>query len=448
MPIFRAYDVRGVYPDQLNGDIAYRIGLAFGKFLGKGTVALGMDVRESSPDLRENLLKGLLESGLKVIDIGTVPTPVLYFAVASKNLDGGAMITGSHNPKEYNGVKLCGEKGVCLSYETGIGEIETLVKGGIESPKLEGDFSKERVESEYVDFVTGKAKFERPLRVVIDAGNGAAWKVSCDVFRRLGCEVIELNCEPDGRFPNHHPDPLVKENLRQLQAKVKGGKADLGIAYDGDGDRVGFVDENGEVFENNKAFGLIIENVLVGNPGGKIVHEVLTSKLVEEVIRSNGGIPVLSRVGHSYIQRKMFKEKAIVGGETSGHYYFSESYNYDDGIFGSVKLAELLSRSGKHLSGLGGELPRYITSDDIRIHCPDDRKFGVVENLRKKFKGMGKVVTIDGVKVMLENSWFIVRASNTQPALVLRWEAKDEKEFKRVGTFVRKEVENEINSIS
>ncbi len=448
MTIFRAYDVRGIYPGQLNGDTAYKIGLAFGKFLGKGTIALGMDVRESSPDLRENLLKGLMESGLKVVDIGVVPTPILYFTVASKGLDGGAIITGSHNPREYNGVKLCEKKGVCLSYETGIGEIESLVRKGIESPNLEGELMEKRMEKEYIDFVTRNMKFEKPLRVVIDAGNGVAGKVSCEIFRELGCEVIELNCKPDGRFPKHHPDPLVRENLKELQAKVREAKADLGIGYDGDGDRVGFVDEKGEIFENNKAFALIIKNVLEKNPGGKIVHEVLASKLVEDVIRSKKGIPVISRVGHSYIQRKMFEENGILGGETSGHYYFKESYNYDDGIFGSVKLAELLSRSDKPISELGEDLPRYITSDDTRVHCPDERKFQVVDSLRRKFEGMGKMVMIDGVKVILENSWFIVRASNTQPALVLRWEAKDEKEYERIEAFVRKEVESEVEAIS
>lgn len=448
MSIFRAYDIRGVYPSQLNGNVVYKIGLSFGRFLGKGTVALGMDVRESSPELKENLLNGLRESGLDVIDIGLVPTPVLYFTVAFKELDGGAMITGSHNPKEYNGVKLCGKRGICLSYETGIGKIETLVNSGIETPNLEGGLTKRQMEMDYVDFVMSKVEFKKPLKIVIDAGNGSAGKVSCEIFRKLGCEVIELNCEPDGRFPNHHPDPLERKNLKDLQAKVNETKADLGIAYDGDGDRVGFVDEKGEVFENNKAFGLIIENLLDKNPGSKVIHEVLSSKLVGDVIRKKGGFPVVSRVGHSYIQREMFEKNAIVGGETSGHYYFKESYNYDDGIFGSVKLAELLSRSDKTMSELGKELPKYITSDDTRIHCPDEKKFRVVDNLRKKFEGMGEMKTIDGVKVVLKNSWFIVRASNTQPALVLRWEAKDGKEYERIGEFVRKEVEREIKAIS
>lgn len=444
MSVFRAYDVRGIYPEQLNGEIAYRIGLAFGRFLGKGTIALGMDIRNSGPDLKRSLLRGLLESGLEIVDLGEVPTPVLYFAVASGKLDGGAMITGSHNSKEYNGIKLCGRGGLCLSYETGIGDIEKMVREGIESPGLKGGSFPKRVEDEYVEFVVSRSELKRPLKIVIDAGNGVAGGISCSVFRKLGCEVIELNCEPDGEFPNHHPDPLDRNNLKQLQDKVKEAKADMGIAYDGDGDRVGFVDERGEIVENNRAFALVIKNVLDENPGGKIVYEVLASRLVEDVIKECGGVPVVSRVGHSYIQKRMLDEGCALGGETSGHYYFRESYNYDDGIFGSVKLAELLSGSDKRFSELIRGLPEYMTSDDTRIHCPDDKKFRVVERLGKRLKGMGRVIRTDGVKVVMDGSWFIVRASNTQPALVLRWEAENRKEFERTGRIVRREVDSEI----
>lgn len=448
MSIFRAYDIRGVYPNQLNGDIAYKVGLAFGNFLGKGTIAIGADARKSSPDLSRNLIKGMTEAGLNVIDVGLVPTPVLYFTVASNKLDGGTMITGSHNSKEYNGIKLCGKNGICFSYETGIGKVEKLVKNGVATRKPKGRLTKRQIEKKYIDFVVKRTDFKKPLRVVIDAGNGVAGKISCEIFRRLGCEVTELHCEPDGDFPNHHPDPLVRENLKDLQAKVKETKANLGIAYDGDGDRVGFIDEKGEVFPNNKVFALLIENVLEENPGAKVVHEVLSSKLVEDIIISKGGIPVLSKVGHSYIQEKMVRENCILGGETSGHYYFRESYNYDDGIFASVKLAELLSKSGKKMSELGASLPKYLTSDDTRVYCPDEKKFEVVERLRNIFEGKGEIITLDGVKVVMKNSWFIVRASNTQPALVLRWEAKNEKEFKRLENLVRNEVEKEIKLVS
>lgn len=451
MSIFRAYDIRGVYPKELNEDLAYQIGLAFGKLLGKGTVAVGMDARKSGPSLKANLTKALLKMGINVMDIGMVPTPLLYFAVTYKKLDAGVMVSGSHNPKEYNGVKLCGRNALCFSYETGIREIENLVKKGVEPKNLEGRLIKKNIERDYINFVLRKTKLRKPLRVVIDAGNGSAGMVSTKLFRRLGCEVIELYCEPNGDFPNHHPDPLVKETLKDLQRKVSEEKADLGVAFDGDGDRVSFVNEKGELIPDNKTFALLIENILENNPGGKILYEVLCSKLVEDTIKRMGGIPVLSRVGHSYIQKTMVDENCLLGGETSGHYYFKENFNYDDGVFAAAKLAELVSRSGKPLSELGRDLPFYITSNDTRIHCPDDKKFIVVENLKEKFKKEGyKLITLDGVKVVFEdkNSWFIARPSNTQPAIVLRWEAKERKEFERVGNFIRKEVEREIKTIS
>lgn len=447
MSVFRSYDIRGIYPDQLNGELAYRIGMAFGKFLGKGSVAVAMDARLSGPDLKKNLIEGMRLSGLDVMDIGMAPTPVLYFTVASMGLDGGAMITGSHNPKEYNGIKLCKKNGLCLSYETGIGEIERLAEKEPNPGESKGALERKDMLEEYADFVAKRMNFGKRLKVVIDPGNGAGGLVAPKIFRKLGCEVVEINGKPDGNFPNHHPDPIVRENLVQLQGKVRETGADAGIAYDGDADRVGFVDEKGDVVPDNNAFALIIENVLRENPGGKIIYEVLSSKLVEDVIEACGGVPVLSRVGHSYIQMKMM-EGAVMGGETSGHYYFRDNYSYDDGIFGSLRLAELLSNSGKGLSELSRGLPKYFTSDDTRIFCPDDKKFKVVEKLAEKFRGSGEVVEIDGVKVLMDNSWFIVRASNTQPALVLRWEAGNEKEFKRLGKFVKKKVDSEIKSIS
>jgi phosphomannomutase/phosphoglucomutase len=451
MSIFRAYDIRGVYPKELNEDLAYEIGLAFGKFLGKGRVAVGMDARKSGPALKASVAKGLLEMGLDVTDIGMVPTPLLYFAVARDRMDAGVMVTGSHNPKEYNGLKLCGKNGLCLSYETGIGKIERLVKEGVKPSGKKGKVTRKNIERDYINFVSGKMQFRKPLKIVIDAGNGSAGKVSTELLRRLGCEVIGIYCEPDGDFPNHHPDPLLKETLKDLLARVLETKAGLGIAFDGDGDRVSFVDERGEAFADNGAFALIIENVLEKNPGAKILYEVLCSQMIEDVIRRTGGVPVLSRVGHSYIQKTMFDEDCLLGGETSGHYYFKENFNYDDGIFAAVKLAELLSRSGKTMSEMGRDLPSYLTSDDTRIRCPDDKKFRVVEKLKEKFESVGhRVVTLDGVKVVFEdrNSWFIARPSNTQPAIVLRWEARNQKEFERVGSLVKKEVENGIRTIS
>ena len=448
MSIFRAYDIRGIYPNELNGVIAYKIGLAFGKFIGKSNIALGMDVRKSSPEIKKHLVKGLLASGLNVIDFGVIPTPLLYFAVAYKELDGGAMITGSHNPKEYNGIKLCGKNGLCFSYETGIGEIEKMVSKDIKIKYgKKGKMKRGNIEKEYIDFVLQKINLEKKLKIVIDAGNGTAGKVSSKLFQKMGCEVVELFCEPNGDFPNHHPDPLVKENLETLKSKVKEVDADIGIAYDGDGDRVGFVDDKGNVVENNKVFALLIKSVLEKNHEAKIAYEVLASKLVEDVILMHKGVPIISRVGHSYIQNIMKEEGCLIGGETSGHYYFKENFNYDDGIFASAKLVEIVSKKENSFSSLIESLPKYITSDDTRVYCPDNKKFKVVEYLRKKFEGLGKLITIDGVKVIEKDKWFIVRASNTQPALVLRWEAKKEKDFNDIRDFILEEVKKAIESV-
>ncbi|MCD6591173.1 MAG: phosphomannomutase/phosphoglucomutase [Candidatus Aenigmarchaeota archaeon] len=443
MGIFRAYDIRGIYPKELNENLAYRIGLAFGKITRHGTIALGMDARKSGPSLKKSLIKGLLESGLHIIDVGMVPTPVFYFFVSHKKLDGGICITGSHNPKEYNGFKIVGKNGVCLSYETGINKIERLAKD-IKSPKLKGKLEKRDIKDEYIQYVADHIKVGRRLKVVIDAGNGIGGIIAPELFRKLGCDVVEVFCEPDGDFPNHHPDPLVAKNLEHLQKKVREVSADIGIAYDGDADRVGFVDEKGNIIPNNHAFALLIENVLKNKPGSKILYEVLSSKLVEDVIRAWKGVPVLSRVGHSYIQQTMFKEGCAIGGETSGHYYFQEMYNNDDGIFASAKMIELVSLGDKCVSEFTRHFPKYFTSNEKRVFCPDEKKFMVIEKLKEKFEREGyKIITIDGVKVIFDDgSWFIIRASNTQPALVVRWESPSKEGFKKIEKFAIKEIKN------
>jgi phosphomannomutase/phosphoglucomutase len=451
MTIFRAYDARGVYPEEINADIAFRIGVAFGRFIGKGTVSVGCDARLSSPELKEAVIRGLSGRGLDVMDIGMIPTQMLYFSVAYLKLDGGIMITASHNPKEYNGFKFCTKNGVSLSYETGIDRIEKWVNEDSGPLKVKGSVQKKDLKKEYMSHVLKHAKIKNGLKIVIDAGNGVGGLVAPDLFRKLGCDVIELFCEPDGRFPNHHPDPLVKENLKALQKAVVSAKADLGIAFDGDADRVSFVNERGDIIENNSVFAILIKDALRDNPGGRILYEILASKMISDVIKSEGGVEVVSRVGHSYIQNTMIEKRCILGGETSAHYFFRESYSYDDGIFAAAKLVSFLSQAGRQISSFVNELPKYFTSDDTRISCDDEKKFKVVEHLKKKFRKNGfEMMTIDGVKVFFrsKNSWFVARASNTQPAIVIRWEAMDKKEFKRVGSFIKGKIENAIKTIS
>jgi len=435
MTIFRAYDIRGIYPAELDEKMAFKIGAAIGSLFG-GTICVGCDVRTSSPGLKKELISGILSAGADVVDIGVVTTPMVYFAVAYYGHDGGVNVSASHNPKEYNGFKICKAGGVCLSYETGLNKIEELTKTG-KLKKGKGRLEKKNIEADYIDFVTKNVKLKNPLKVVIDAGNGAAFDIGPKVFKRLGFEVVKLFCEPDGRFPNHQPDPIKKETLRDLQKRVLLEKADLGIAYDGDGDRVGVVDERGNVIDNNKIFGLLVKNVLETYPKSKIVHEVLVSKIVEDLIRQHGGIPIISKVGHSYVQQKVIDENCIFGGEYSGHYFFKESYGYDDGVFASIKIAELLNKGS--ISALAKTIPEYITSEAYRPFCEDKIKFAVVDRLKNRLKGHN-IIDIDGVRCVFDKSWFIIRASNTGPQLVVRWEAEDKKEFERIGHFVKEQL--------
>ncbi|HDD46310.1 MAG TPA: phosphomannomutase/phosphoglucomutase [Candidatus Aenigmarchaeota archaeon] len=445
--IFRAYDVRGIYPEEVNEELAYNIGVAFARFLGKGTIAVGMDARPSGNALKKEVICGLREEGMHVIDIGMVPTPLLYFSVAYYKLNGGIMITASHNPKEYNGFKFVREQGVSLSYESGIGEIKRMVLNGVEGRGLKGGLEKRNVGEDYVNFITKLVKMDKALSIVLDAGNGIAGIVAEKIFKRLGVETECIYCEPDGNFPNHMADPLKKETLRDLQRKVKEMHADLGIAYDGDGDRVGFVDENGNVFDNNLAFALLIIDTLK-KKRGRIVYEVSCSRLIEDVIKRYNGTGVLSRVGHSYIQRKMVEDACLLGGETSGHYYFSDAYGYDDGILASAKIVEILSTSKESMSTMLSKLPRYYTSEDTRIKCPDEVKFKVVEDIKRRVEGKYRIIDIDGVKVLLDNGWFLIRASNTQPAIVLRWETMKREDFNKIGEFAKKLISQSIKALT
>ncbi len=436
MSIFRAYDIRGTYPDQLDEKFAEKIGKAFGtKF--PGTIAVGMDTRKSGPSLKEALIKGLLSTGANVVDIGMVPTPLLYFAVVNYGLDGGIVISASHNPKEYNGFKFCTRGGICMGHADGIDEVkkimdnESFAVGG-------GSPDKGDVVPDYMKHVNGKVSLGRPLKVVIDAGNGAGGIVGPEAMRKAGCEVIELYCEPDGSFPNHEADPLKAETLKDLQARVRETGADLGIAYDGDGDRLGIVDEKGEVVDNNKIFVLLLREVLKNEPGAKILYEIITSRIVEDEIKKNGGIPVLSKVGHTFIQRMMFSEGCAFGGETSAHYFYRENHNFDDAIFSGLKVAEMAAK--RPLSEAIKTVPEYFTSRQWRPYCADDRKFKLVEELKEKLKDNHEIIGIDGVKVVFDDGWFIVRVSNTAPQLVVRWEATTKEGYERIEKTVREEL--------
>ncbi|RLI05303.1 phosphomannomutase [Candidatus Bathyarchaeota archaeon] len=450
--IFRAYDVRGIYGEDLTLDLTLKIGMAFGTFLeDKPEVMVGWDSRLSSPILRDCVVSGVAATGCNCVKIGLVPTPVLYFSSIHYGKKAGIMVTASHNPPQYNGFKLC-KNGVSYSYETGIGQLEKIVETNdfkLVDWSSAGKIESKEILHDYINYITKNVRLEKKLKIVIDAGNGTCGFTG-EIFKQLECEVKVLFSEPDGRFPNHLPDPLREETLETLRQKVVEEKADFGIAFDGDGDRVGFVDEKGQIVRGDLSFMIFVREILKQHPNSKIIFNVLGSKALFEDIKALGGIPIMTRVGHSYIQEALLNEKAVLAGEISGHYYFGkEYYGFDDGVFASVKMAEILSKTNLKLSELVKKLPKYHSSPEIRIRCSDEKKFEVVEALKKKFEKEGyKLITIDGVRVEFEDGWGLVRASNTEPALVLRFEGITPEKLNEIQQFIMKETENILKRVS
>ena len=435
--IFRAYDVRGVYPEELNEETALKIGGAFGTY-NLGKVVVGMDTRLSGPPLKQALTQGLLSTGAHVTDIGVVTTPMVIFATVFFGQDGGVMVTASHNPKEYNGFKFNNRRGIPISYESGIGEIQRIYEGG-GFLKGEGRISSRDIVDEYARFLLGKIRSRpsRGFKVVVDAGNGSAGPIYPRVLRELGVSVYELNCQPDGNFPSRDPDPTKKGSLLQLQRRVVEVGADLGLAYDGDGDRLAIVDEKGSIVESRKVFALLIDATLDRKPNAKIVHDILTSRAIEERIRAKGGIPIPCRVGHTYIAQKLSEEGAALAGELSGHYYFEETYGADDALFASSRLIEYLTATGKRLSDYGGDLPAYL-AEDMRVSIRESEKYRYVEGLRQRFREQGYCIDcMDGVKVIFDEGWLALRPSNTEPKISIAYEAVDKEHFEEIKQLVK-----------
>jgi len=440
MSIFREYDIRGVYGTALTEAVAEGIGKAFGTLLrrsGGKKISLGYDIRLSSPSLREALLSGLLSTGIDVVDIGACPTPVLYFSLFQLNVDGGVMITASHNPAEFNGFKLCRGKGTLFGAE--IQQVRMMVEQG-DFDRGKGDLTFERdFLSTYLDYFVKHFASFRSKKIVIDCGNAAAALIAPKIFEKLGCKVIPLYCEPDGRFPNHHPDPTVPENIADLIASVKKEEADAGIAFDGDGDRLGAVDEKGEIIWGDKLTLLFATDILKKNPGATIISEVKASQVLYDEIARLGGNGVMWKTGHSLIKSKMKETGALLAGEMSGHLFFADRYfGYDDAIYAGCRLVEILVRKDRPLSSFFTSLPRTYVTPEIRVDCSDDQKFKVVEQCKGYFSKKYKTIDIDGVRILFENGWGLIRASNTQPALVLRFEADDAQDLIGIQELVKK----------
>ncbi len=437
MSIFRAYDIRGIAGKDLTEDIAKNIGKAFGTYVEGGDIVVGRDCRLSSPALRDSLIKGLIDSGCNVTDIGMVPTPVLYFAISHYGKDGGIMITGSHNAPEYNGFKLC--KGEKTLYGEDIQKLKNMVEAGA-FVTGEGKVTEENVIDDYIKFVKDRIHLKKKIAVVIDSGNGTAGEISGKLFEELGCRVTKLNWRPDGNFPSHHPDPTVDEFLKELIRRVKIERADFGIAYDGDADRLGIVDDKGNIVRGDQILMLFARDVLKENHA-KIIFEVKCSMALAEDIREKGGTPIMYRTGHSFIKKKMREEGALLAGEMSGHFFFADNYyGYDDGIFASARMAELLSKSKEKLSETIANMPEYHSTPEIRVPCPEEKKFEIVEDVKKKFQDKYDVVTVDGARVQTRHGWGLVRASNTEPALILRFEAKTEEKLDEIRELILDEL--------
>ena len=428
--IFREYDIRGAVNEDLTSEVVECIGRAFGSHIGKGKVAIGGDNRLSTEEFRKALISGILSTGLNVMDIDIVPTPVLYFALHHYKMAGGIQITGSHNPPQFNGFKVC--KGTDTIYGR---EIQALYKR-IKSKKYKkGQGRKTSLDliPAYVNFIKKKINLGRGLKVGIDAGNGCAGLVVPQLLRDLGCEVNELYCNLDGNFPHHFPDPTVPKNLKGLIKKVRKEKLDLGIAYDGDVDRMGVVSEEGKVIWPDILMVLFYREILAKYPGMPCPVEVKCSQGLWEEIERLGGKPQFCRTGHSLIKAKMKEIKAPFCGEMSGHMFFADDYfGFDDAIYASVRLLRILSKTNKSLSELLKDIPRYYSTPEIRIDCPDSKKDKVVGEVSKYFNSKYPCINIDGVRVLFSNGWGLLRKSNTSAELILRFEAKTEKRLEEI----------------
>lgn len=434
--IFREYDIRGVVGDDLTAEVAFGVGRAFAtrwrQDTGRATglIAVGYDNRPSSPALAKELCRGLNASGLDVVLLDTVPTPTLYYATVVLETDGGIQITGSHNPPEYNGIKMIVGRGAV--YGKAIQDLRSLVES---EAYLDGSGSTTRTEilERYAREIADRARVDGPVKVVLDCGNGTGSVIAPQALRAAGIEVVCLYCESDGTFPNHHPDPTVDENLVDLIALVRESGADLGIGLDGDADRIGAVDGNGRIVRGDHLLLLYALDALPDYPGAEIIFDVKCSQALPEMIEAAGGVPIMWKTGHSLIKERMRQGGSPVAGEMSGHICFADRFfGFDDAIYAAARLAQMVQRRGRSLADLAGDIPAYPSTPEVRVDCAEDRKFEVVERIVQRYKQTHDVIDIDGVRILFEDGWALVRASNTQPVIVVRFESRTQEGLVRI----------------
>ena len=439
--IFREYDIRGLVDVDLTQDSTELIGKSIGTYIyrnGGQTLTVGYDMRASSIPFRDSLIRGINSTGCDVIDIGMVPTPVAYFSLHHLKPDGGVMITGSHNPSEFNGFKI--SKGLHSLYGESIQELRRLIDSA-DFESGNGKLSKENVIEDYIQGIFDRVKVSRSVKVVVDGGNGCFGIVGPQLLKRIGANIIELYCEPDGNFPNHHPDPTVEKNMLDLSKKVKEERAELGIGFDGDADRIGIVDEKGKILWGDQLLMIFARDILKHNPGATIVGEVKCSQNLFKDIEGHGGIAVMSAAGHSLIKSKMQETNSLLAGEMSGHICFADDYyGFDDAIYAACRILQIVASSKIKVSEMLLDVPKTEATPEIRVDCPDDRKFEIVRELTESFRKNYDVIDIDGVRINFGEGWALIRASNTQPVIVFRFEANNAGRLAEIISIVRKAV--------
>ncbi len=428
--IFREYDIRGEYPNQINEEVVRKIGNAIaGKCINLNIkeICVGRDGRNSGKPLLEAMIGGLSESGIEVINIDLATSPLLYYAAKKNKYKSGIMITGSHNPKNHNGIKL-----VIDDKPVSGNEILDLLNKDQKFSESVGSIKSLDVKDSYIEEVSESLKINKKLKIVIDCGNGAAGFIAPDLYKNLGCEVIELYSEVDGNFPNHHPDPGKVENLKDLIQAVKTHGADLGLAFDGDGDRVGMVTNNGEIVFPDKILMMLSKDVLHSQKGS-IIFDVKCSNALSQIIKENGGSPIMSPTGHFHIKNGIKKHNPLLAGEMSGHIFFNDKwYGFDDGHYSGARIIEMLSKNAKSIAEICNELPMLFSTPELNINVTDDNKFKIIKEFADNCRLEGEKNTIDGLRLDFEDGWGLIRASNTTPKLVLRFEGRSEEILNRI----------------
>ena len=429
--IFREYDIRGEYPNQINEEVVRKIGNAIaGKCINLDIkeICVGRDGRNSGKSLLEAMIGGLSESGIEVINIDLATSPLLYYAAKKNKYKSGIMITGSHNPKNHNGIKLIIDDKPVSGSEI----LDLIISKDFKFSESVGSTKSLNVKDNYIEEVSQSLKINKKLKIVIDCGNGAAGFVAPDLYKKLGCEVIELYSDVDGDFPNHHPDPGKVENLKDLTQAVKAHDADLGLAFDGDGDRVGMVTNNGEIVFPDKILMMLSKDVLHSQKGS-IIFDVKCSNALSQIIKENGGSPIMSPTGHFHIKNGIKKYNPLLAGEMSGHIFFNDRwYGFDDGHYTGARIIEMLSNTEKSISEICSDLPILFSTPELNINVTDENKFKIIKEFADNCRLEGKKNTIDGLRLDFEDGWGLIRASNTTPKLVLRFEGKSEEILKRI----------------